>query len=253
MNFQLLTVTLLYAVTLPTLTAQKKAADRTGGYSINSEYGRLYNPKTVVTFTGRVTGLSISPPTRGMDPAATLIVKAINGGEILVDLGPAWYINHQSTNVQLKDSVNVTGSKIMIKGKGTVLASRVVVNEDQAMVLRDAAGFPVWDAFRTAPPANIADFRSINGTIQSVDSDRGVATVQTPDGSVIVQTGPLWYNQHQNYQLNVGDNLTFYAGPTQQVSPGVFVTTDMAQIANGYIILRNGNNPIWDPWVQTNH
>lgn len=249
MNIQLVTVLFLHAVSFPTIIAQTSKQDRTGGYSINSEYGRLYNPRTVVTFTGRVTGLSISPPFRGMDPAATLIVKASNGGSMLVDLGPAWYINHQSSVVQLKDSVKVTGSKVLINGHGTVLASRVVVNRSQAMVLRDTGGYPVWDAFRTIPPSNLADFRSVDGTIQSVNVDDGTMTVLTRDGNVVLQTGPSWFQDHQNYQFKLGDNLTLYAGPTLQVSPGVFVTTDMAQLNNGFVVFRNGNFPVWNAWT----
>ncbi len=247
MNFQLLFVFTLHALAFPTITAQTPQ-DRTGGFSISSQYGKLYDPSHMITFSGKVTGESISPPFKGMDPAATMLVKSSNGGTSLVDLGPAWFINHQSTTLNVRDQVTVTGSKVMVNGHGTILASKIVVNHNRSLVLRDTHGYPAWDAFRTLPPADLASYRSINGTIQQVQTDQGTMTIQTGDGNVVVQTGPLWYLDHQNYRYNVGDNITFFAGPTQQISPGVSVTTDMAQLGNGYIVFRNSNQPVWNPW-----
>src|SRR5207247_4630426 len=64
-----------------------------GGWGLNSPFNRLYDNTTVLTFSGTVTGMQISPPMNGMDAGVSILVKSSNGGTSLVHLGPFWFVN----------------------------------------------------------------------------------------------------------------------------------------------------------------
>lgn len=118
----------------------------TGGWGINSHYVRLYDPKTVETFSGEVEKVEIIKPAYGMTDGVHLLVKT-DGEKISVHLGPSWFIENQDIEIQPTDTVEVTGSRIKLEGKDVIIASKITKG-DQSLFLRDRRGAPIWSGWR---------------------------------------------------------------------------------------------------------
>jgi hypothetical protein len=83
---------------------------------MGTEYGRLYDPKTVETIVGGVVPVEGIAPTKGMSSVVHLIMKtAIE--TVSVHSGSAWYIDNQDIKIEPKDKIEVKGSRIMFPGK----------------------------------------------------------------------------------------------------------------------------------------
>lgn len=118
-----------------------------GGWGIENEYSRMYNPKTVEIIKGEVTSVDVITPIRGMYHGVCAMVK--NGNETIpVHLGPEWYVENQDIAVEPSDTIEITGSRINLKGEPAIIATEVNKREKR-MVLRDDKGFPRWSAWRS--------------------------------------------------------------------------------------------------------
>lgn len=117
-----------------------------GGWGMGSDYGRMYNPKTVETINGDVISVDRITPRKGMHYGIHLMVKT-DKEEISVHLGPGWYIENQEIRIEPKDKILVKGSRITINGNPAIVAAEVMKG-DQILKLRDESGFPVWSGWR---------------------------------------------------------------------------------------------------------
>lgn len=117
-----------------------------GGWGMEGQYGRMYDPKTVETIAGEVTGVQRITPMKGMSSGVHLIVKT-DKETLPVHLGPAWYIENQDIKIQLKDRIEVKGSRITFQGKPAIIAAEVKKG-DETLQLRNENGFPVWSGWR---------------------------------------------------------------------------------------------------------
>lgn len=200
--------------------------DRSGGFGADSPYNRLYNSRNIVTFEGRVTGLQVGSPMSNVGETVSLLVKASNGGTALVDLGPRWFVDNQVAKVKVGDRVRVTGSKVLVNGRGLILASNVVRN-GLVLGLRRPNGSPYWVAYQTTPnPPVPSNATPVTGTIQSFESYtiNGVphesAVLETNNGTLRIDLGPQWFYSRQNVIYQPGDNLVVYTGPNPVRLPG---------------------------------
>ena len=185
-------------------------------------WGARYANGSKVTFIGKVTGIEITKPAGSTDNEVTLLVRNnAGGGTAVVDLGPQWYVDHQVAKVKIKDKVQVTGSKVIVEGRGIVLASMIQVNGQGGLVvaLRRQNGRAYWLGTSTAESltapngANVlsgtlTDF----GTYTQDNVPFGEATLHTDSGNVTIDLGPQWYYQRQNIAYQVGDNVTVVSG-----------------------------------------
>jgi hypothetical protein len=64
-----------------------------------------------------------------------------------VHLGPQWYLENQDVKIEPGDRVEITGSRVTVQGKPTIIAAEVRKG-DEVLQLRDAAGVPVWAGWR---------------------------------------------------------------------------------------------------------
>ncbi len=117
-----------------------------GGWGMNSQYGRMYDPRTVETISGEVERVDMITPMQGMSGGVHLIVKT-DKGTVSVHLGPAWYLENQDVKILPKDSVAITGSRITFDGKPAIIAKEVKKG-DEVLSLRDDNGYPVWSGWR---------------------------------------------------------------------------------------------------------
>ncbi|OPX99018.1 MAG: hypothetical protein A4E58_00529 [Syntrophorhabdus sp. PtaB.Bin006] len=117
-----------------------------GGWGMEGQYGRMYDPKTVETIAGEVTGVQRITPMKGMSYGVHLIVKT-DKETLPVHLGPAWYIENQDIRIQVKDRIEVRGSRIAFQGKPAIIAAEVKKG-DEILQLRNENGFPAWSGWR---------------------------------------------------------------------------------------------------------
>jgi hypothetical protein len=117
-----------------------------GGWGPGSQYGRLYNPKTVETDSGEVVSVDTIAPMKGMYFGVHLKLKT-DKETISVHLGPQWYLENQDMVIAVKDKVTITGSRITLDGQPVIIATQVIKGEE-ALQLRDENGFPRWSGWR---------------------------------------------------------------------------------------------------------
>jgi hypothetical protein len=117
-----------------------------GGWGAGSPYGRLYNPQTVETVSGEVVKVEQVTPMKGMHYGVHAVLKTA-GETLSVHLGPGWYIENQEVKIAAGDKLEAKGSRVSIDGKPVLIAAEVKKG-DELLVLRDAAGVPVWSGWR---------------------------------------------------------------------------------------------------------
>lgn len=202
------------------LSAQEEK-DPAGGWGLGSPYNRRYDPDTEIAFAGRIVGVQRFAPRPTMAPGTMLLVRTPNGGTALVELGPSWFVDNQTTRFALGDRVEVTGSKVFEDGKSSILA-RKVVRDGRVAYLRGVDGFPMWIASRGhvdvklsgTPPAKV-----LTGTIlrleEVAEGESGfrssLVILDTPSGVVAVDVGPEWFIERQGFWFPAGAELTVVA------------------------------------------
>ncbi|HEY3278598.1 MAG TPA: hypothetical protein VGJ94_18420 [Syntrophorhabdaceae bacterium] len=117
-----------------------------GGWGMGTPYQRMYDPSKVETISGTVESVNQVAPMKGMYRAVEIVVKT-DKETIPVHLGPEWYIGRLDTKIVKGDSIEVKGSRITFDGKPAIIAAEVKKGEN-ILVLRDAAGVPVWAGWR---------------------------------------------------------------------------------------------------------
>jgi len=186
-------------------------------------WGSQYRSGHKITFTGRVTGIVRTRPVTSSDNEVTLLVRNRDGGgSSVVDVGPAWYVDHQVAKIRLKDNVQVTGSKILIGRHGIVLAEQIRINGEGGLVvsLRRASGRAFWMGTETnsvvsvptGPNVLTGTFTNF-GTYMLNDVPYVQGVLQTANGPLNVDLGPQWYYGQQNLDYRVGDGVSIVAGP----------------------------------------
>ncbi|HUJ09533.1 MAG TPA: DNA-binding protein [Verrucomicrobiae bacterium] len=120
------------------------------GWGADGGYGRIYNPQTLVTVTGKVVAVEYFIPKTGMSEGVHL--KLRTGSETnSVHLGPAWYIENQDVKIKPHDKIVVRGSRVLFDGKPAIIAAEVKKG-DEILKLRDEDGRPVWAGWRRDMP-----------------------------------------------------------------------------------------------------
>ena len=137
---------LLLAMLGPVAFAQGMKWRGSGGWGPGSPYGRMYDAKTVDKVTGEVAKVDTITPMRGMSGGVHVALKS-EQGEVSVHLGPQWYLENQDVKIEPGDRVEITGSRVTVEGKPTIIAAEVRKG-DEVLQLRDAAGVPVWAGWR---------------------------------------------------------------------------------------------------------
>lgn len=116
------------------------------GYPRHRGWGRIYNLNTVETISGKVISINAITSRQGMSQGVHLQLKT-EQEVINVHLGPSWYLDNQNLQIQPKDKIEVTGSKVNFDGQPSLIAAQVKKGKD-TLVLRDENGFPVWSRWR---------------------------------------------------------------------------------------------------------
>lgn len=137
------------------------------GWQALSEYGKLFNPRTIETVRGRVVEIASEVPMRGMSEVTIIRLRTERDSEAIdVHLGPEWFIHRQQSGFKAGDDVQVSGSRIELNGRDALMAMEMR-HADRVMVLRNRNGRPVWDAWQETDSD-----RSLNDNDRDDDDNR---------------------------------------------------------------------------------
>jgi len=139
----LMIVTVFLLIAALALASPGKWGGRgSGGWGMGTPYQGMYNPANLETLSGEVIGLEQTTPMKRMNQGLALVVKT-EKETVTVHLGPTWYLERLDTKIAVGDQVEIKGVRTVLAGKPIVLAAEVKKG-DKVLVLRDAAGIPVW-------------------------------------------------------------------------------------------------------------
>ncbi len=225
-------------------------------------WGANFNANHKITFSGRVTGIQKTKPGSSTETEVTLLVRnKVGGGTAVVDLGPSWFVDHQTARIRVGDKVQVTGSKTMVDGRGIILASMIVQGGRGGLVLalRRPSGKAYWVGTESVGSNGIpTGANTITGKVSSLGTfmynnvPYASAVLQTSNGTTTIDLGPQWYYGQQNVRYQVGNNLTVVVGPNPiTVNPGLTILPSYT-IFDGpstYTLRLPNGNPVyyWGP------
>lgn len=109
---------------------------------------RNYDPSTETTVKGTVD--EVLQQTGRNERNGTHLVLRTDAGNLTVHVGPSGYIADQGFSFAKGDALEVTGSKVKIRGQDVVLA-REIKKDGKVLTLRDAQGIPKWSRGRQRP------------------------------------------------------------------------------------------------------
>ena len=137
------TITTLLVLTVGTSLFADGQANQPGKWGENSQVGRLYNPTTVETQSGKIVNLEKARPRPSRWHAVVLFLKTPKEDNLEVHLGPQWFLEENNLALQPNDDIEVTGSRITVGGK-TFIVAKQISKGDQSLVIRKDNGKPAW-------------------------------------------------------------------------------------------------------------
>lgn len=117
-----------------------------GGWGVNNQYHKFFNPATIETMSGEVVSIDKIVPYKGMSYGIALTIKT-EKDTLQAHLGPGWYIERLDVKLEKGDKLEIKGSRITFSGKPAIIVSEFKKG-DAVFVLRDANGYPVWSGWR---------------------------------------------------------------------------------------------------------
>jgi hypothetical protein len=100
-----------------------------------------FDPKTVETVQGIVVDAPEFKP--GSIPEIMHLTLKTKQDNLIVVLGPNWFMAQHNWKITDLDSLEITGSRLILHGHPTIIAL-TVKKGDQVMTLREETGRPLW-------------------------------------------------------------------------------------------------------------
>jgi hypothetical protein len=143
--FAIMTI-FMVIITAESFAQQGKKGRAAGGWRADSTFNRMYNLKTVETVAGEITAIDTLKPAKGKSYGVHLMLKT-DKEKISVHLGPGWYLAKQDVKIELKDKVEIKGSRVTFEGKPAIIAAEMKKG-DSILKLRNESGIPVWNGWQ---------------------------------------------------------------------------------------------------------
>lgn len=96
---------------------------------------------------GKVVQVRTEMLAEDMHPGMAILVNTKTQGQVLVHLGPVWYLERQEFEIRPGDEVGIKGMCDKLDGKTVVIAYELT-RGDYLLHLRDSQGRPNWEAWR---------------------------------------------------------------------------------------------------------
>ncbi len=109
----------------------------------NSRIGKLYNPNTFEEHAGTVISFQQTKPRLARWHALVVFLKTPKDDHLEVHLGPQWFLEENALDLQINDTVYVSGSKVTVEDRKFLVANKITKG-DKTLVLRKDDGKPVW-------------------------------------------------------------------------------------------------------------
>ena len=100
-----------------------------------------YDVNTVETQRGTI--VSIDRVSTEVNVGGIHLTLDIGDEQLPVHVGPAWYLEDQFLQITINDTIEVTGSRIVIDGDPALIAAEIKIG-DTVIILRDRNGLPRW-------------------------------------------------------------------------------------------------------------
>ncbi|MBU4234610.1 MAG: hypothetical protein KKD99_08965 [Proteobacteria bacterium] len=84
----------------------------------------------------------------GMHPGMAVILDTKDHGQVLVHIGPVWYVERQDFELNPGDEVRVKGMCEKEKDGKLQATAYELTKADYVLFLRDSQGRPNWEAWR---------------------------------------------------------------------------------------------------------
>jgi sporulation protein YlmC with PRC-barrel domain len=118
-----------------------------GGWQTHGKYGQLFDRNKIERVRGKVVRSESVTPLSGMDPGIALTVRDENDKNVVVHVGPEWFVRHQQDKFTEGEDVDVSGSRVNVDGKPVIMATQLRVR-GRTLTLRNDNGVPAWDAWQ---------------------------------------------------------------------------------------------------------
>lgn len=126
-----------------------------GGWEENGAYNKLYKAAELDRIKCTVMKITEVEPMPGMSPAVALIVDDGDGEEIMVHVGPKWFIG-DNIGIRRGDELKIRGSWAEIDGEDIFMASKIKKGDFFSLKVRlTKNGKPFW----TMTPEELAKER----------------------------------------------------------------------------------------------
>lgn len=120
---------------------------RSLGWGRDDQYWTMYNRDRERSITGTVTRIDRASPMGEMSEGLQATLRTEQGETMIVNLGPAWYLDNQDIEIRQNDRLEVKGSTATIAGKQVFIASEIEKDGD-TLRLRHEDGTPAWSGWK---------------------------------------------------------------------------------------------------------
>mmetsp|Transcript_14750 Transcript_14750/g.7215 ORF Transcript_14750/g.7215 Transcript_14750/m.7215 type:complete len:157 (-) Transcript_14750:7-477(-) len=115
-----------------------------GGWEEDGVYNKLYQASELDKIKCKVIKLTKVKPMKGMSPGIAIIVDDGDGEEIMVHVGPKWFLG-DSIGIKKGEKLKIRGSWAEIDGKDVFMASKIKKGDFFSLKVRlTKNGKPFW-------------------------------------------------------------------------------------------------------------
>ena len=113
------------------------------GWEADGAYNQHYDMAEFDTFKAKIVDFKEVVPMPGMSPAVAMVVKDQDDEEILVHLGPKWFVRNHG--LRKGDKVRIRGAWAELDGQDVFMAAKIKRGEDFSYKVRlSKDGTPFW-------------------------------------------------------------------------------------------------------------
>ena len=210
------------------------------------------NMTNVQTVTGAVTSVNIAYGAQ---------YPAIAVNKTLIKVAPVWFFLEKNFELKAGDEVSVVAAPSALPGDSYLYAIEITnVNTKARIVLRDAAGVPLWSGpgggrgNPDIPPAataciDAASITSVSGTVEKVSAGVGIQmpalVIKTAEGALVsMKIGPERILLEADFELQEGEQVT--AKHAHETCTDENVALQLTNAAGVTLILRTDDGiPNW--------